>query len=311
MDLVHLMQGEIGVDTDEGKGSTFWFTALFERVVKSEEDIKKEEEEKRLSRLLHILLVEDNYISQKVARTSLGKEGYENLTIAENGLVAVEMFKQKEYQVILMDIRMPVMDGMEATENIRRLEREFPERKPAYIVAFTAYAVEGDKERFMEAGMDDYVAKPFQPEELIKVIQKYSQKYRFRMKRSLVILLAEDNKINQKVAIKTLEGMGHHVDLVENGKEAVEIFQANKYDLILMDIEMPEMDGIEATRLIRKIEPDLLLKDPEKRPIKIVALTAHSTTEDREKCLRAGMNDYISKPFRQQEIIRALSLDYQ
>jgi CheY-like chemotaxis protein len=122
------------------------------------------------------------------------------------------------------------------------------------------------------------------------------------------LLLAEDNKINQKVAMKTLEGLGHHVDVVDNGKEAVERFVENRYDLILMDLEMPGMDGLEATREIRSKEPALLSADPERRKVIIVALTAHSTTADKDKCLDAGMNDYISKPFRQQELLRVLAL---
>jgi CheY-like chemotaxis protein len=175
-------------------------------------------------------------------------------------------------------------------------------------VAFTAYAVEGDKERFIHGGMDDYIAKPFQPDELVKVIQKYSVRQKVSQ-RTLRILLAEDNKINQKVAIKTLENLGHEVDMVENGRAAIEQFPKKPYEVVLMDLEMPEMDGLEATRWIRAEEPQLIADGVRSGPVKIVALTAHSTTDDRKKCLDAGMNDYISKPFRQGEISRALTLD--
>lgn len=307
-DLVKLMGGEIGVESDEGKGSTFWFTAVFDKVVQSEADKLDRENKKNLTKSYALLLVEDNYISQKVAKTSLEKDGYNNLDIAENGKVAVRLCGEKEYHIILMDIRMPLMDGIEATEKIRELEKLHPERQPAYIVAFTAYAVEGDRERFLEAGMDDYIAKPFQPEELIRVIEKYAARYRFRSQRSMKILLAEDNKINQKVAQKTLEAFGHKVVLVENGLEAVERFRDHDFDLILMDLEMPEMDGLEATRSIRKMEKERFLQGDHRKKVKIVALTAHSTTDDKERCLAAGMDDYISKPFRQAELARALSL---
>jgi signal transduction histidine kinase/DNA-binding response OmpR family regulator len=308
MDLVHLMGGAIDVESQEGKGSTFWFTAVFGQVIKTEEELRREEEQRQYSRSVSILLVEDNYISQKVAKSSLEKEGYVNIDIAINGRIAVQYFEQKAYEIILMDIRLPVMDGMEATRKIRKLERSMTDRKPAYIVAFTAYAMEGDRERFLETGMDDFVAKPFQSEELIRSIEKYTQKYRYRVTRSMKLLLAEDDKINQKVAMKTLEGLGHHVDVVDNGKEAVERFVENRYDLILMDLEMPGMDGLEATREIRSKEPALLSADPERKKIIIVALTAHSTTADKDKCLDAGMDDYISKPFRQQELLRVLAL---
>lgn len=307
-DLVRLMGGEIGVDSDEGKGSTFWFTGVFDKVIQSEADKLEKESKKTLSKSFSLLLVEDNYISQKVAKTSLEKDGYTNLDIAENGKVAVRLCKEKEYQIILMDIRMPLMDGIEATEKIRELEKGYPDRHPAFIVAFTAYAVEGDRERFLEAGMDDYIAKPFQPEELIRVIEKYAIKSRFRAHRSMKILLAEDNKINQKVAVKTLEAFGHKVVMVENGVEALEAFKTQEFDLVLMDLEMPEMDGLEATKAIRKLEEDGSLPEVSRKRVKIVALTAHSTTDDKERCLAAGMDDYISKPFRQSELARALHL---
>lgn len=308
-DLVKLMGGEIGVESDEGKGSNFWFTAVFGSVEQSEADKLDKENKKNLSKSFALLLVEDNYISQKVAKTSLEKDGYNNLDIAENGKVAVRLCDEKEYQIILMDIRMPLMDGIEATEKIRELEKRHPDRPPAYIVAFTAYAVEGDRERFLEAGMDDYIAKPFQPEELIRVIEKYAAKSRFRSQKSMQILLAEDNKINQKVAMKTLEAFGHKVVLVDNGLSAVEQFKTHAFDLVLMDLEMPEMDGIEATRAIRSLEKEWFLEGDHRKRVKIVALTAHSTTDDKERCLAAGMDDYISKPFRQAELARALNIE--
>ncbi len=307
-DLVRLMGGEIGVESVEGKGSMFWFTAVFGKMLRTEIEKLELEKEKDDIKNISILLVEDNYISQRVARTSLEKDGFTNLEIAENGRVAIRLFEKKEYEIILMDIRMPVMDGLEATEKIREIERANQQRRPSYIVAFTAYAVEGDKERFLEAGMDDYVAKPFQPEELIRIITKYAINRQFRKQKALCILLAEDNKINQKVAFKTLETFGHTVDLAETGSQTVELYKKGSYDIVLMDVEMPEMDGIEATRMIRKIERDALLEGVPRKRVKIVALTASTTKEDRERCIGSGMDDYISKPFRQSELARALSI---
>ncbi len=307
-DLVRLMEGEIGVESEEGKGSVFWFTAMFEKMLKSDLEKLEQEQQEDDIKNISILLVEDNYISQRVARTSLEKDGFSNLEIAENGRVAVRMFERKEYEIILMDIRMPVMDGLEATEKMREIERNNPQRRHSYIVAFTAYAVEGDKERFLEVGMDDYVAKPFQPEELVRIITKYAGKRELRMRKAFNILLAEDNKINQKVAVKTLESFGHHIVLAETGTQTVDAFRKGEFDIILMDVEMPDMDGIEATRMIRKIEREGVLVGTARKRTKIVALTASTTKEDREKCLASGMDDYISKPFRQSELARALSI---
>ena len=307
-DLSHMMGGEIGVTSTEGAGSCFWFTIELEKLRPEEQQLMKSENRKSELKKISILLVEDDFINQKVAITSLERDGYHNIDIAGNGKLAVVKAANKSFDIILMDIRMPVMDGIEATERIREAEQQNPGRKPSIIVAFTAYAVEGDRERFLEAGMDDYIAKPFQPEELLRVIEKYANRMRLRAQPVLKILLVEDNKINQKVATKTLENFGHVVELAENGFEAVEKAKRLEFDLVLMDIEMPEMDGIEATRIIRKNEADNFKKGIDRKRMKIVALTAHSTIEDRARCDEAGMDDYISKPFRSSELERALIL---
>lgn len=120
-----------------------------------------------------------------------------------------------------------------------------------------------------------------------------------KKKKSLNILLVEDNLLNQKFAIATLQRHGHNVDIAENGKIAIEKYKQNNYDLILMDIQMPVMDGLEATHEIRRIEKDKGIKNP----IKIIAITAYVMERDRKMCLNAGMNEYLAKPFKPQELI--------
>jgi len=164
--LSELMDGEIGVDSMEGKGSTFWFTAelgVSESVKVAKPEVKKEQA------LLNILLVEDNFLNQKFAKATLKKEGH-IIEIAENGKIAVEMFKKKEYDMVLMDIQMPVMDGLDATKAIRDIEKERKTKKPIQIIAITAYVMEKDRKLCLGAGMDEYLAKPFKPNELVVMI---------------------------------------------------------------------------------------------------------------------------------------------
>ncbi|HPE87328.1 MAG: response regulator [Bacteroidales bacterium] len=172
--LTHLMKGEIGVESEIEKGSTFWFTVELEKektnqpVLQAERiDYSNENKKQQLS----ILLVEDNLINQKVAIFNLKQLGHA-VDLAENGQAAVEKFKTKKYDTILMDIMMPGMDGVEATKTIRKMEAEkhIPDNERIYIIAMTANALKGDKEKYLQEGMDNYISKPFQLEDLKKVL---------------------------------------------------------------------------------------------------------------------------------------------
>ena len=224
--------------------------------------------------------------------------------------------------MILLDMQMPELDGFD----VAKIIKDAPSGKDVKIIVLSSIGERGDSDRCKEVGISGYLPKPIKQSELLDAIMMtmglpseetptvITRHKVYEERESLNILLAEDNLINQTLAIKLLETRGHRVTLASNGIEAVEAFKKGDFDLILMDIQMPEMDGFEATREIRKLET----RDPQNRGIAlnrqsrilrqnferipIIAMTAHAMTGDREKCIDAGMDDYVSKPIKPEAL---------
>ncbi|MFC2107639.1 response regulator, partial [Bacteroidota bacterium] len=168
-----LMNGDIGVESAEGKGSVFWFTAIFDKA-KEDSEIDKDNidlDDYDLGVKLKVLMAEDNEVIQRVAAFSFEKMGCV-LDIVNNGKEAVEHFKENKYDIVFTDIQMPELDGIDATKQIREYENEIGSLHHIPIVAMTANTMKGDRERFLEVGMDDYISKPFKPEQLYKLLKR-------------------------------------------------------------------------------------------------------------------------------------------
>ena len=316
--LVEMMDGKIWVESEPGKGSSFIFTACFGHG--NEEEITARSSQKgfdnealRSIQGAHILLVEDNEINQQVAQEILENAGF-IIDIAEDGKQAVEAVEKVSYDIVLMDIQMPVMDGYESTKMIRKN----PQLKDLPILAMSASAMTQDLEYAKAAGMNDHVAKPIDVDGLMKTLLKWIKHKKRDLPKDFSegldkasdeskgahILLVEDNEINQQVAQEILENAGFIIDIAEDGKQAVEAVEKVSYDIVLMDIQMPVMDGYTATKTIRKWE--FGMGNEGKDPIPIIAMTAHAMAGDEDKSLQAGMNGHVAKPIDPDQLFSTL-----
>ncbi|MBI5633647.1 MAG: response regulator [Nitrospirae bacterium] len=238
--------------------------------------------------MFRILLAEDNKENQSVYRRILEKTGYD-IDIAENGKEAVDAFKKSSYDLILMDLQMPEMDGMEAVREIRYLVngRKVP------IVAFTALPSDQHRQACLAQGMNDFLNKPCNEKMLLDCIETWQ-------KRRSVILIVDDMKDSRQLLKHYLRDTPFDFLSARNGVEAIAAFKKEeRISLILMDMEMPVMDGYTATRTIRSLAG--------KKNLPIIAMTAHEGEHELQQCLRAGCTGYLRKPLTRQSIMRVLS----
>jgi CheY-like chemotaxis protein/HPt (histidine-containing phosphotransfer) domain-containing protein len=301
--LIEMMGGQVGAQSEIDKGSTFWFTLPLESTFAAAE----EESAGAPLRGRRVLLVDDNETNRRVLTSQMAYEGCE-VSAASSAEQALEILRQPgqgAFDVVLLDYHMPDMDGSMLGEQIMN-SRDIP---PTRLMLLTSLDRSGDMQRFADIGFAAYLTKPVRTRELIDCLQRalsyeaqdwhmHSQPIITRgtlvateakRKYSGRVLLVEDNAINQRVARRFLERLGCEVHVVGDGAQGVEAFQRGTYGFILMDMQMPVMDGIEATRRIRELEAG-----PLRTPI--VALTANAMMGTLERCLEAGMDDYLTKP---------------
>jgi CheY-like chemotaxis protein len=301
--LVNMMGGDIQVKSKPGRGSTFSFTAIFTKALEIQ---KKRFVPPPDLRGMRVLVVDDNATSREIIKGMLESFTFK-VTVAgsgKEGLAKLEKASEENlYELVLIDWRMPEMDGIKVSQLIKN-HPKLP-KIPA-VILFTACGREEVMQRFQQAGLDGFLFKPISYSLLFDTIIEIFGYTDFRKPfimtkgmeetealkqiRGAKILVAEDNEINRQVAKELLENVGLIVTVVNHGKAAVKAAAEAHYDLVLMDLQMPEMDGLEATRHIRTNSKAGIEDLP------IIATTAHAMTGDREKSLEAGLNDYLSKP---------------
>ncbi len=307
--LAELMGGTMWATSDgAGKGSTFHFTiqATPAKLPETTSRTLIGEQTELVGKRL--LLVDDNLTNLKILSLQTGKWGAVAQAFAHPAEAINALEKGDAFDLAVLDMHMPDMDGITLAREIRRLRPELP------LILFSSL---GLRDVNAEDGLfTTYLAKPlrqsqlfdtlvtlFEPGETVKAAPKSSAKPKtdpdLAKRHPLRILLAEDNLVNQKLATRLLEQMGYRADVASNGVEALESVARQTYDVVLMDVQMPEMDGLEASRRINKDHSD------GNRP-RIVAMTANAMQGDREMCLEAGMDDYIAKPIRVDRLVEAL-----
>ena len=310
--LASMMGGRIWLESDVGRGSKFHFTAQFLGAARLSEPEALSNE--HLDGL-RVLIVDDNRTNRRILREILKRSNLRTTEVESGEEALAELLSGQQagdpYRLVLTDMNMPNMNGFMLVERIRQKQ----ELSPAAIIVLTSSGQRGDVEQCRQLGITSYLFKPVRRAELLSAVSAAlylkatppsrvappSREARTRGK-SLHILLAEDNPINQQVAIRTLEKMGHSVVVANNGCEALKLSLSQSFDLVFMDIQMPEMDGITATKRLREA------RGATNPCVPIIAMTAHAAKGDRERCIEAGMDGYVSKPISAERLESAIAI---
>ena len=312
--LALLMQGEVGVESEPGQGSTFWFTARLKKASGKPMASLMPRPDLRGRR---VLIVDDNAIARQVLGELLTSMTFV-VDEAPSGPEAIETIKTMEsegrpYEIVFIDWRMPGMDGIQTSKAIQALDLSHP----TILVMVTAYGREEVLRDAEESGIRDVLIKPVNASILFDTLMRLLggdrseptvsaqepmsyQELRERLAaiKGATLLVAEDNDLNQEVAQELLTDAGFNVDIAENGQIALDRLAERPYDAVLMDMQMPVMDGVTATTLIRQ--------NSQHQSLPIIAMTANAMQQDRDKCLAAGMNDYVAKPIDPETLFGVL-----